>query len=112
VIVMPDVAFNNAFVEPELAGYEAVSVIPLQATLDFATEFGIPPDPGYIACHELTHYVHGQQIAGTWSVLDEIFGHLYTPQIGYDPWFFEGLATHYEARPASHAVDGSVARYR
>ncbi|MGE5182828.1 MAG: hypothetical protein ACM31C_12225, partial [Acidobacteriota bacterium] len=97
VIVMPDVAFNNAFVLPELAGYEAVSVIPLQATLDFATEFGIPPDPGYIACHELVHYVHEQQISGMWASIDSAFGHIYTPQVGYDAWFFEGLATHYEA---------------
>ncbi len=96
VIVMPDVAFNNAFVLPALAGYEEASVIPLQATLDFSTEFGIPPDPGYIGCHELTHYVHEQQLAGMWKALDRLFGHLYTPQLGYDAWFFEGLATHYE----------------
>jgi hypothetical protein len=96
VIVMPDVAFNNAFVLPPLAGYEDLSVIPLQATLDFSTEFGIPPDPGYIACHELSHYAHEQQLAGMWKSLDRIFGHLYTPQLGYDAWFFEGLATHYE----------------
>ncbi|HUJ56928.1 MAG TPA: hypothetical protein VLX92_00390 [Kofleriaceae bacterium] len=98
VILMPDVAFNNAFVLPELAGYEEVSVIPLHATLDFTTEFGIPPDPGYIACHELVHYVHEQQIADFWQRADQVFGHIYTPQLGYDPWFFEGLATHYEAK--------------
>ena len=97
VVVMPDVAFNNAFVLPALEGYEQVSVIPLQATLDFATEFGLPPDPGYIACHELTHYVHMQQLSGFWGHVDDWFGHLYTPQIGYDAWFFEGLATHYES---------------
>src|SRR5436309_3029227 len=28
VVVMPDVAFNNAYVLPDLGGYEAVSVIP------------------------------------------------------------------------------------
>src|SRR5205823_10657446 len=98
VIVMPGVAFNTAFVLPDLSGYEPVSVIPLQATLDFATEFGLPPDPGFIACHELVHYVHDQQIAGFWRRVDGVFGHLYTPQVGYDPWFFEGLATHYEAK--------------
>jgi len=97
VIVMPDVAFNNAFVLPAFEGYEQVSIIPLQATLDFATEFGLPPDPGYIACHELTHYVHFQQLSGFWSHIDDWFGHLYTPQLGYDAWFFEGLATHYES---------------
>jgi hypothetical protein len=97
VIVMPETAFNNAFVAPESFGYEAVSVIPTMATLDFATEFGLPPDPGYIACHELTHYVHMEQIGGLWRWLDETFGHLYTPHDFDDPWFLEGLATHYEA---------------
>jgi hypothetical protein len=41
--------------------------------------------------------VHVQQTAGFWGTWNSLFGHLYTPQIGYDPWFFEGLATHYEA---------------
>nr|HEX4314985.1 hypothetical protein [Kofleriaceae bacterium] len=96
VVVMPEVAFDNAFVVPDLEGYEAVALIPSVNTLDFATEFGLPPDPGYIACHELTHYTHDKQIAGFWRVVDAIFGDLYSPQIGFDPWFFEGLATHYE----------------
>jgi hypothetical protein len=98
VVVMPDTPFNNAFVAPEALGYEDVAVIPLHSTLDFTTLFGLPPDPGMIACHELTHYVHGQQTAGFWATFDNLFGSVYTPQIGYDPWFFEGLATHYEAR--------------
>ncbi len=98
VIVMPDSPFNNAFVAPDALGYEEVSVIPAHSTLDFTTLFGLPPDPGLIACHELAHYVHVQQTAGFWGTWNSLFGHLYTPQIGYDPWFFEGLATHYEAR--------------
>jgi len=100
VIALPEVAFNNAFVLSEALGYEHVSVIPTFATLDFATEFGLPPDPGFIACHELVHYVHLEQIAGFWRTLDLAFGHLYSPQLGYDPWFLEGLATHYEAKQA------------
>lgn len=97
VIAMPEAAFNNAFVLAEAAGYEHVSVIPMVATLDLTTEFGIPPDPGLIACHELTHYVQLEQVAGFWKHVDRWFGHIYTPQLGYDPWFLEGLATHYEA---------------
>jgi hypothetical protein len=96
IVVMPDAPFNNAYVAPPQLGYEDVAVIPTYNTLDFATEFGLPPDPAYIACHELTHYVHEQQIDGTWAFLDRLFGHLYSPQNGFDPWFFEGLATHYE----------------
>lgn len=98
VIAMPEAAFNNAFVLAEAMGYEHVSVIPMVATLDFTTEFGLPPDPGFIACHELAHYVQLEQVAGFWRYVDTLFGHLYTPQIGYDPWFLEGLATYYEAK--------------
>jgi hypothetical protein len=98
VILMPDSPFNNAFVAPDALGYEAVSVIPAHSTLDFTTLFGLPPDPGLIGCHELVHYVHVQQTSGFWATWNSLFGHLYTPQLGYDPWFFEGLATHYEAR--------------
>jgi hypothetical protein len=98
VVLMPDTPFNNAFVAPEALGYEDVAVIPIHATLDFTTLFGLPPDPGMIACHELTHYVHSQQTSGFWGAFDNLFGHVYTPQLGYDPWVFEGLATHYEAR--------------
>ena len=98
VIAMPETAFNNAFVSAELLGVEAVSVIPTMATLDFTTEFGLIPDPGFIACHELVHYVHLEQIRGFWKLMDRWFGHLYTPQAMVDPWFLEGLATHYEAK--------------
>jgi hypothetical protein len=98
VITMPETSFNNAFVSPGSEGYEPVSVIPTVATLDFTTEYGLLPDPGIIACHELVHYVHFEQITGFWGGLDLVFGSLYTPQLWADPWFLEGLATHYEAR--------------
>lgn len=97
VVMMPETAFNNAYVQSESFGYEAVSVIPTMSTLDFTTEFGLVPDPGYIACHELTHYVHTEQIDGFWSAINRVFGHLYSPHDFTDPWFLEGLATHYEA---------------
>jgi len=97
VIVMPDTAYNNAFASAGEQGFEQVSLIPTMATYDFTTEYGLLPDPGMIACHELVHYVHLQQIGGLWSALDHAFGPLFTPQSGADPWFLEGLATHYEA---------------
>ncbi|HEX3760160.1 MAG TPA: hypothetical protein VHW23_15695 [Kofleriaceae bacterium] len=98
VVTMPDTSFNNAFVAPGVLGYEPVSVIPTVTTLDFTTEFGLLPDPGIIACHELTHYVHFSQVAGFWSGLDLVFGPLYTPHAFVDPWFSEGWATHHEAK--------------
>ena len=75
VIAMPDAAFNNAFVLAQAQGYEQVSVIPTFATLDFTTELGLPPDPGFIACHELVHYVQLAQVAGFWDRVDTLFGH-------------------------------------
>ncbi|HEY5952093.1 MAG TPA: hypothetical protein VIV40_41635, partial [Kofleriaceae bacterium] len=98
MIVMPDAPFNNAFVAPDALGYAEISVIPTYSTLDFTTPFGLPPDPGAIACHELVHYIHFQQTAGFWGVFNKWFGPTYTPQLGYDPWLDEGIATHYEAR--------------
>src|SRR5687767_5785902 len=71
VIIMPDAAFNNAFVAPSALGFEEVSVIPTFATLDFTTSFGLPPDPGAIACHELVHYVHFQQTRGFWGTFNK-----------------------------------------
>jgi hypothetical protein len=63
-VVLPEVPFNNAYVFPKALGIEDVAVIPTGDTLDFVTEFGLPPDPGMTGCHELTHYVHLRQIAG------------------------------------------------
>lgn len=96
-ITMPEVTFNNAYVSPKIAGEPDVSVVPTLTNLDFTTEMGLPPDAGFVTCHELVHYVQFQQISGLWSALDLVFGDLYTPQLGFEPWFFEGLATYYES---------------
>ncbi|MEZ4403463.1 MAG: hypothetical protein R3B06_25785 [Kofleriaceae bacterium] len=97
-VVLPEAPFNNAYVYPTALGVEDLTVIPTGDTLDFVTEFGLPPDPGMTGCHELTHYVQLRQIAGLWRALDTVFGDLGTPQGGFEPWFLEGLATVYEAR--------------
>lgn len=96
-ITMPEVTHNNAYVSPKISGQPDVSVVPTLTNLDFTTEMGLPPDAGFVTCHELVHYVHFQQISGLWSALDLVFGDIYTPQLGFEPWFFEGLATYYES---------------
>ena len=99
VLVMPEVPFNNAFVAPRSAGYEAVGVIPTYNTTDFFTvEGGLPPDPSFIGCHEITHYVHFQQMGGFAWFVNTIFGDLYSPQEGLDSWFDEGLAVYSETK--------------
>ena len=98
VAILPELAFNNAFVTPRIAGYETLAVVPTYDTLDmFSLEMGLPPDPAVIGCHEITHYVQFQQIAG-FAWFWNLFGQVYTPQIGLDPWFDEGLAVYYETK--------------
>ena len=98
VVVMPEVAFNNAFVSGPGAGQEPYTVIPTFNTFDFTTELGLPSDPSYIGCHEIVHYVHLLQVAGPWRWINTIFGDTATPHEGFDSWFIEGLATYYESR--------------
>ena len=96
-IILPDLTFNNALTSPIGGGYAPWAVVPTLQTIDaFSLEFGLPPDPATIACHELTHYVHLQEVAGFSYVIDMLFGNAYTPQIGFDAWFDEGLAVYYE----------------
>jgi hypothetical protein len=96
-LIMPDLTFNNAFTVPIVGGYEPLAVVPTYQTIDaFSLEMGLPPDAGTIACHELTHYVHFNQVAGFSWFVDQVFGEAYTPQLGFDGWFDEGLAVYYE----------------
>lgn len=97
-VVVPELPFNNAYVLPSIAGLQDTAVIPAVHHLDFTTEFGLPPDPAAVGCHELTHYVQLKQIAGLWGALRTVFGDVASPQLGLDAWFIEGLATYYEAR--------------
>lgn len=96
IVVMPEMPFNNAFVMPRALGYEEIAVVPTENTLDFATAFGLPPDPGWVGCHEIVHFTHEQQFAGFWGAMNRVFGHVLSPQVGLDVWFWEGLATYYE----------------
>jgi hypothetical protein len=96
-LILPELTYNNAFTSPIFLGHEPFAVVPTYQTVDqFMLEMGLPPDAGTIACHELTHYVHFQQVAGLALVVDTLFGEQYTPQSGFDPWFDEGLAVYYE----------------
>ncbi|MCP4445471.1 MAG: hypothetical protein GY811_09030 [Myxococcales bacterium] len=98
VVVMPDLPFNNAFVAPPALGSPPMSVIPTSNTLDFTTELGLPPDPSYVGCHEVVHYIQVLQVSGMWGWINQWFGDVLTPQIFLDLWFLEGLATYYESQ--------------
>ncbi len=96
-VVFPEVPLNNAYVIPPAAG-EPVAVIPTHATTDAFALLGIPPDPGFISCHELVHYIQAIQVTGFPGFLTDVFGDAYTPQIGLDSWFWEGLAVYHETK--------------
>ena len=111
VTMLPELAFNNAFVRSRFAGYEHARGRPdlRHARRCSRWRWACRPIPPVIGCHEITHYVHVQQIAG-FAWFWNLFGQVYSPQIGLDPWFDEGLAVYYETklqpghRPARLAV--------
>ncbi len=105
-LIFPEVPLNNAYVIPPVAG-EPVAVVPTHNTTDAFVLFGIPPDPGFIGCHEIVHYIQATQIAGFPGFLTSVFGDAYTPQVGLDAWFWEGLAVFYETRLQSGGRLGS-----
>lgn len=98
VVIMPEMPFNNAYVAPPAGGSEPHSILPTYNTFDYTTELGLPSDPSYVGCHEIVHYVQFLQVDGFWDTVNDVFGDLISPQIGFDPWFTEGLATYYESR--------------
>jgi hypothetical protein len=121
-LIFADLPFNNAFVKPPSEG-DFFTLIPSHWTMDVGSELGVPLAPDYIACHEITHYIHSQQTLRSLGGLNRAFGYLITPQIGLDAWFAEGLATYYEqvlspgtGRPAWPAWEGlfhaAVAEHR
>ncbi len=104
-IVLPPTPLNNAYVAPAAGGVEAFGVVPTVTTAEVFEVLGIPPDPSFIGCHELTHWVQSHQNAGVPKLVNDVFGSIYTPQIGLDSWFWEGLAVYYETK-----LQGGVGR--
>lgn len=97
-IVLPSVPFNNAYVQSGASGQQHIAVVPTFETTDMFALFGISPDPSMIGCHEMVHYVQTRQLSGLPRVGEAIFGYLYPPEGGLEPWFWEGLAVYYETR--------------
>ena len=75
----------------------------------FRWSSGLPPDPAVIGCHEITHYVQSSRSPG-FAWFWNLFGQVYTPQIGLDSWFAEGLAVYYETKlqPGTGRLDVAV----
>jgi hypothetical protein len=98
VFVLPRLPLNNAFLQPTFLGNEQVGVVPQYSTSNAFLPLGIPPDPGSIGCHEMVHDQSFRQVSGFAALLRTIFGDVYSPQLGLDAWWQEGLAVYYETR--------------
>jgi hypothetical protein len=98
IFVLPRMPLNNAFVDPMLAGREQVAVLPEYSTSTLFTLLNLPPDPAALGCHEIVHDVSYRQVAGIPKGIYHVFGHLFTPQLGLDAWWHEGLAIYYETK--------------
>lgn len=94
-IVMPRVAYNNAYVPQAFLPHVA---LPTYNTLELFGLMGLQPDPAAIACHEFVHYMQRIQLNGIWEDFQTLFGYSLTPQSGLDSWFWEGLAVYYETK--------------
>ena len=96
--VLPRLPLNNAYVQPRLGGTEQVSVLPTYHTVNLFIAYGSPPDPANIGCHEMVHDQSLRQISGLAAILNRVFGDAYSPQLGLDAWWHEGLAVYYETK--------------
>ena len=94
-LIFADLPLNNAFATRPGNG-DHFAILGSYWTMELATETGLVPDPGYVGCHELTHYIQGQQTLRSLGLYNLAFGYLITPQWGLDSWFWEGLAVYYE----------------
>ena len=91
--------FNNAYVGGQALGEPLHSVDPLSATWEMFDWYGLSvADPGDIACHEMFHYAHFEQIEGLWRYVNLIVGPIVPSQVFLERWFTEGVAEYYEGR--------------
>lgn len=103
VFVLPKLPFNNAFIAPAGFGLEQIGLVPLYNTADYFVPMGIPPDPAYIGCHEMTHDVVMRQVSAQALGLRYFFQRgTFSPLDGIDPWFQEGIAVYNETKLQGH----------
>lgn len=98
VVVLPRLPFNNAFVLPTFGGHEQFMVLPEYNTSELFVLLGILPDPSSIGCHEMVHDQSFRQLSGAAKVIRYLFGNVYSPQLGLESWWQEGLAVYYETK--------------
>jgi hypothetical protein len=91
--------FDNAYVQPQLAGLPPQMVLAHHFTLEFFNllEIGID-NVDDVSCHEAVHYVQFAEVDELWRYINIAFGDILDPNIFTETYFLEGLATYYEGR--------------
>ncbi len=91
--------FNNAYVTGLAYGEPLHSLVPTQLSSESFAFDGLPDvDPGDVACHEMAHFVHFEQVENFWRAVNAVFGPVAPPEEALGSWFNEGLAQYYEGR--------------
>ncbi|MEW5739179.1 MAG: hypothetical protein AB1938_09660 [Myxococcota bacterium] len=93
--------YNNAYVSGLYGGEPLHSLNPLSVTSELFHWYGLSgADVGDIACHEMFHFVHFEQIENAWRGVNSVFGPVVSSQVFLERWFTEGVAQFYEGRLA------------
>ncbi len=91
--------YNNAYVGGQSGGEPLHSLAPLTATDEIFHWYGLSmADTGDIACHEMFHFAHFEQVENVWRVVNDVLGPIVPSQIFLERWFTEGVAQYYEGR--------------
>lgn len=91
--------YNNAYVSGLYGGEPLHSLNPLSASAEIFHWYGLSgADVGDIACHEMFHFVHFEQVENVWRGVNYAFGPLVSSQVFLERWFTEGAAQFYEGR--------------
>lgn len=89
--------YNNAYVSGQYGGEPLHVLNPLSTTAEIFNWYGLSSaDVGDIACHELFHYAHFEQVENLWRGVNAVVGPVVSSQAFLERWFTEGAAQYYE----------------
>jgi hypothetical protein len=101
LVFLTSANLNNAYVSGLFGGEPLHALVPLSVTSELFHWYGLSgADVGDIACHEIFHFVHFEQIEHVWRGVNAVFGPVMPSQVFLERWFTEGVAQFYEGRLA------------
>lgn len=99
LVFLTSANYNNAYVSGLVGGEPLHTLNPLSATAEIFHWYGLSgADLGDIACHEMFHYAHFEQVENLWRGVNAVVGPVVSSQVFLERWFTEGVAEYYEGR--------------